>query len=147
MTPLTLADARKIVESALAGGRTSSDRHIAVAVCDAGGHPLALDREETAAPLLAHIAQAKAFTCVVYGKATQTVAEWAEGSPFWFHGVSRVAQTQMGAPLIGSKGGVFVRDQDGNALGAVGIAGEAGHRDESLACEAIEAAGFVADAG
>ena len=147
MSPPTLANARRIIDTALAGERTAPDRHIAVAVVDAGGHPLALDREETAAPLLAHIAQAKAFTCVAYGKPTRTVAEWAEGSPFWFHGVARVAQTTMGAPLIGSKGGVTIRDGDGNVLGAVGVAGEAGERDESLCIEAIQAAGFVADAG
>ncbi len=147
MRRLTLSDARAIIRGALAGERTSTERPIAVAVCDAGGHPLALEREEMAAPLLAHIAQAKAFTCVVYGKTTKTVAEWAKEMPFWFQGVSRVAQSEMGAPLIGSHGGVFIRDADGNVLGAVGVAGETGIRDEELACLGAEAAGFVADAG
>ncbi|MDH3740506.1 MAG: heme-binding protein [Hyphomicrobiales bacterium] len=147
MADLTLKTAQIIIESALAGGRTGPQRRIAIAVCDAGGHPLALGREEEAAPLLAHIAQAKAFTCIAYGKSTDAVREWAEETPIWFHGVARVAEQRMGLPLIGSKGGVYIRDGDGRALGAVGVAGEAGEQDEKLAVTGIEAAGFVADAG
>lgn len=147
MHALTLNAAQNIVSSALTGGRTGPERHIAVAVCDAGGHPLALGREEDAAPLLAHIAQAKAFTCIAYGKSTDAVREWAEATPIWFHGVARVAEQRMGLPLIGSKGGVYVRDKDGQVLGAVGVAGEAGEQDEKLAIAGIEAAGFSADAG
>lgn len=147
MTALTLKSAQTIIDAALAGGRTGPERRIAVAVCDAGGHPLALGREEEAAPLLAHIAQAKAFTCIAYGKSTDAVREWAEETPIWFHGVARVAEHRMGLPLIGSKGGVYIRDGEGRMLGAVGVAGEAGEQDEKLAVTGIEAAGFVADAG
>ena len=147
MSTLTLKTAQTIVTAALAAGRTGPERRIAVAVCDAGGHPLALGREEEAAPLLAHIAQAKAFTCIAYGKSTDAVREWAEETPIWFHGVARVAEHRMGLPLIGSKGGVYVRNNDGRVLGAVGVAGEAGKQDEKLAVTGIEAAGFVADAG
>ncbi len=141
---LTLKNAQTIIDAALTGGRTGPDRRIAAAVCDAGGHPLAMGREEEAPPLLAHIAQAKAFTCIAYGKSTDNVREWAEETPIWFHGVARVAEQQMGLPLIGSKGGVYIRDGAGKVIGAVGIAGEAGEQDEKLACMGIEAAGFVA---
>ena len=92
MTQLTLESAQRIIDAALAGGRTGPERRIAVAVCDAGGHPLALGREQDAAPLLAHIAQAKAFTCIAYGKSTDEVRQWAEETPIWFHGVARVAE-------------------------------------------------------
>ncbi len=147
MAQLTLKAAQTIIDAALGGQRTGPDRRIAVAVCDPGGHPLALGREEDAPPLLAHIAQAKAFTCTAYGKSTDLVRQWAEDTPIWFHGVARVAEQRMGLPLIGSKGGVFVKDADGKVLGAVGVAGEAGERDEALACLGIEAAGFMPDAG
>ena len=89
---LILELAQQIITNALAGERTSSDRHIAVAVCDAGAHPLALAREEKAVPLLAHIAQARAFTCVAYGKPTDLVRDCAEATPAWFEGVTNVAQ-------------------------------------------------------
>jgi len=144
---LTLAKAQEIITGALSGERTDVNRKIAVAVCNAGAHPLALAREETAPPLLAHIAQAKAFTCMAYGKPTKSIAEWADDAPTWFQGISHVAQASMGQALAGSLGGVIIRDSDGHAIGAVGVAGEAGLTDEALAIRGITAAGFSADAG
>jgi len=144
---LTLEMARRIAETAIAGPRSSDDRVIAVAVVDRGGHPLAMLREDIAPPLLAHIAEAKAKSCVVYGKPTRAIMEWADDTPNWFHGVSRVSQDRMGLPLIASKGGVIIRDHDGVLLGAVGVAGEAGDMDEALALQGIEAVGLVGQAG
>ncbi|MGI9405554.1 MAG: heme-binding protein, partial [Hyphomicrobiaceae bacterium] len=46
MQTLTLEAAQTIINAALASGRTAPDRRIAVAVCDAGGHPVALVRED-----------------------------------------------------------------------------------------------------
>ncbi len=106
-----------------------------------------LARDYGAVSLLAHITQAKAFTCIAYGKPCKTIADMAEGGPIWFHGISRVAQTEMGSPLTGSKGGVLIRAATGEALGALGVAGEAGETDEALAVRGIEGAGAVADAG
>ena len=91
---------------------------------------------------MAHIASAKAFTCVVYGKSTTELATVADDYPIWFNGISRVAQTSMGLPLIGSKGGIAFRDGDGRVLGAVGVAGETGDRDDALALLGITAVGF-----
>ncbi len=147
MSNLSLEQAQVIIREALAGERSSGQRRVAVAVCDAGGHPIAFARENGAAPLLAHIAQTKAFTCIAYGKPSWTIAEMAEEFPIWFHGVSRVAQNSMGSGLTGSRGGVFARNADGTVIGAVGVAGEAGETDEAMAVRGIEAAGFKADAG
>ena len=139
---LTLAQAQMIITAALAAPRSQPRRAIAVAVCDAGGHPLALAREADAPPLLAHIAMAKASTVVVYGKPTAELAKIADDYPVWFGGISRVAQSALGAPLIGSKGGRPIRDAAGQLLGAIGIAGETGDMDDALADTGIAAAGF-----
>lgn len=144
MNTISLAVARRIIDAALTGERSATERRIAVAVCDVGAHPVALAREDGAAPLLAHIAQAKAFTCVAYGKPTDLVHDWAEETPIWFQGVTNVAQEKMGMPMIGSRGGVIIQDRAGNLLGAVGVAGEAGEQDEALACLGIESVGLVA---
>ena len=95
----SLEIAEQIIKATLAGERTSSERHIAVAVCD------------------------------------------AEASPVWFEGVTNVAQQTMGLPLIGSKGGVIIKHNEGHIIGAVG---EAGEQDEKLACLGIECLGLVA---
>ena len=140
---LTLERAQQIVAAALAAERPDPRRPIAVAVCDSGGHPIALAREADAPPLLAHIATAKAFTCIVYGRDTTPLAAVAEEYPTWFESISRVAASRMGTPLVGSKGGIAFRDGEGHVLGAVGVAGETGERDDALARAGIAAAGFA----
>jgi uncharacterized protein GlcG (DUF336 family) len=70
--------------------------------------------------------------------------EWANDTPTWFEGVSRVSQSRMGLPLIGSEGGVLILDRAGNRIGAVGVAGEQGATDRALAVRGIEAAGLTA---
>jgi uncharacterized protein GlcG (DUF336 family) len=144
MTGLTLEIAQRIVAAALGGPRTSPGRFIAVAVCDAGGHPLALAREERAAPLRAHIAQMKAFTCIAVGQPSAVVAEDAQGYETWFDSISTVAEMRMGGPLIATAGGVLIQDAGGAVLGAVGVAGEASSQDELLAVTGIEAVGLTA---
>ncbi len=147
MKAVTLTQARVILTQAMAAPRSGPERRVAIAVVDAGGHLLALEREEDAPALLAHIAQAKAQTCISYGKPTKTMMTLAEEFPTWFDGISRVSMDRMGLPLIATKGGVFMRDPAGNTVGAVGVAGEAGDYDEALAIAGILAAGFVPDAG
>jgi uncharacterized protein GlcG (DUF336 family) len=142
---LTLAMAQAIIAGALAGPRTAPDKPVAVAVCDSGGHPLALAREDGAPPLLAHIAQAKAFTCVAYGRTPTALEPVAAEWPIWFEGISKVATQRMGSPLIASKGAQVIRDAAGCVLGAVGIAGETGARDDELARLGLDAAGFTPD--
>ncbi len=144
---LTREIAQKIIEAALAAPRSVPRRPVSVAVCDAGGHPLALGREEDAPPLLAHISMAKAFTCAAYGKPSKLVMEWADASPNWFQGIGHVAAQSMGSPLTGSLGGVIIRDAGGSLIGAIGVAGEAGPIDQSIAVAGIEAAGLFAETG
>ncbi len=50
MMTLTCEKARAIVDQALSGPRSDTSRQIAVAVVDAGGHPLSLTREADALP-------------------------------------------------------------------------------------------------
>jgi len=143
MATLSLEQAQRMIAAALAGERSSPARKISVAVCDAGGHPLALAREEGAAPLSAHIAQAKAFTCIAFGKTPGSLAAAGAEHEIWHAGISRIAAAKMGSPLAGSEGGLFVKTGDGQVLGAIGIAGERGDKDHSLAVLAIEAAGLT----
>ena len=104
---------------------------------------LALQREEDAPPLLAHIAMAKASTVVVYGRPTTELGAVADEYPVWFGGIRSVAQSAMGMPLIGSKGGRPIRDESGQLLGAIGIAGETGDQDDVLGKLGVETAGFT----
>ena len=44
-------------------------------------------------------------------------------------------------------GGVLIRDNDGNLLGAVGVSGDTSDNDEAAALAGIAAAGLVAETG
>ena len=71
-----------MIAGPLAAEHSSPERRIAVAICNADVHPLALAREHQAPPLLAHIAQARAFTCVACGTPTDLVRDRTEAGEF-----------------------------------------------------------------
>lgn len=145
MPKLTAGKALRIMNTVLKAPRQSIDRPVAVAICDSGGHLIGMLREEGAPPLLGHIAHAKAFTCVAYGKTPGALAELGDAHPLWFQGISAIAQSKMGAPLAGSQGGVFIKDGRGQTIGAIGVAGETGEQDVALATLGVEAAKFKAE--
>ncbi len=147
MTALTTQQARAIVDAVLAGPRTDPARRIACAVVDAGGHLLAMAREEEAGPLFGEICQMKAFTCIAVARPTKTLRADAQGHERWLDGIRHVALARMGGALIADEGGDLIHDGEGRVLGAVGVSGEAGYHDEHLAVMAIGAIGLVADAG
>ncbi|HEX3970922.1 MAG TPA: heme-binding protein, partial [Stellaceae bacterium] len=61
MTPLTLAQASIIVDKALEHGRAAKFKPLTVVVLDAGGHRVALKREDGSSILRPQIAEGKAW--------------------------------------------------------------------------------------
>jgi uncharacterized protein GlcG (DUF336 family) len=51
-----------------------------------------------------------------------------------------------GERLFAEGGGVLIRDDDGDVIGAVGVTGDTEERDEELAIHGIHAAGLKIDA-
>jgi uncharacterized protein GlcG (DUF336 family) len=47
--------------------------------------------------------------------------------------------------LFAEAGGLLIRDADGEVIGAVGVTGDTGERDEELAAHGIHAAGLKTD--
>jgi uncharacterized protein GlcG (DUF336 family) len=136
-----LETARRIVDGALQKARQDDLQPLAVAVLDAGGHLLAFAREDGAGIIRPDIAIGKAWGALGMGTGTRGLKE--KGPEF----LAALASMAGGGKVVPSPGGVIVRDADGAALGAVGISGDTGDRDEACAIHAIEAAGLVADPG
>ena len=145
MSELTLEKARAIIDHAFTGPRVHASILLAAAVVDQQGYSLVLTREPGAPPLLLDIAESKAKSCVVIGMPTRAIMDLAQKKPTWFESASRVAQSRVGTPLWGALGGVIIRDEDGNLLGAAAVAGDTGAGDEAHAKAAIESVGLVAD--
>ncbi|AIZ32285.1 heme-binding protein [Pseudomonas sp. K1(2024)] len=143
MTALTLNVANTLVHAALCAGRRIDAAPLTVAVLDAGGHLLALQREDGASLLRPQLATAKAWGAVALGKGSRLLALDAQQRPAFFAALNGLGD----GAVVPAPGGVLIRDQAGTVLGALGISGDTSDVDEQCAISAIESLGLRADAG
>lgn len=143
MNRLTLAIADRLVDEALSEGARQGFAPLCVAVLDAGGHLLALKRDERASLLRPQIANGKASSVLNMGFGGRELARRAALMPAFFSALSDLA----GGNMLPVPGGVLIRNQAGEILGAVGISGDTSDNDEKCALAAISAAGLTADTG
>jgi uncharacterized protein GlcG (DUF336 family) len=139
MTGLTLSKAQTVIAAALEHARAGELKPLAIVVLDAGGHLVAMAREDGATFFRADIAKAKAYGALGMGADTAVIAERAKGNPTFFGGVV----TTVGGDLVFSPGGVLVR-MGGVVVGAVGVSGDTGEADAAAAMAGIAAAGLGA---
>src|ERR1700736_1872294 len=67
----------------------------------------------------------------------------AAGNPAFIQALS----VAWGGRIVPVPGGVLIRDQSGEIVGAVGISGDTSENDETCAVYGIECAGLTADTG
>ena len=142
MSPLTLAQANKIVEVALAKAREMKIKPLAVAVLDQSGHVKSLQREDGASMFRFDVATGKAWAAVGMGASSRALAGRAKDNPNFFITLAATA----GGKFLPQIGGVLIRDASGAILGAAGASGGTGEEDEAVCAFGIEQAGLVADA-
>lgn len=135
---VSLSQARQIVAGALAAGRAASYKPLTVTVLDAGGHVVAVEREDGASNKRFEIAHAKAHGAVALGMGSRALMARAEQQPYFI-----AAVTQTVGALVPVPGGVLVKDADGTLLGAVGVTGDTSDHDELAALAGIAEAGLV----
>lgn len=143
MTKLSLAQASKIVDAALATGRRQNFAPLTVAVLDAGGHLVAFKREDRSSLLRPEIAIGKAWGVLGMGFGGRELERRAKAVPAFFGALANLAEGRM----VPVPGGVIVRDEAGETLGAVGISGDTSVNDELCAVDGIKVAGLVPDTG
>lgn len=143
MTTLQLTQANTIAGAALAEARRLQLAPLAVAVLDAGGHLVAYQREDGAGIVRFDIAYGKAWGSLGMGFGTRELADRANKSPTFVTILASVSQGRM----VPSPGGVLILDAQGTVIGAVGISGDVGDKDEACALAGIAAAGLRAAPG
>lgn len=143
MSTLNLQIATTISNRALAAGREISAAPLTVAVLDAGGHLISLQREDGASLLRPQIAIGKAWGALALGKGSRLIAADAQQRPAFIGAVNSLADGQ----LVPAPGGVLIRDERGEVIGAVGITGDTSDIDEQCAVSAVESVGLKPDAG
>lgn len=143
MTQLSLEIANRIIQGSLKKAAEVSAKPIAVVVLTAEGHLKALQRQDGASMFRTDVAIGKAWGAVAMGESSRGLAKKAKENPAFVQALSVAAAGR----LLPNPGGVLIRDDRGEILGAVGISGDSGANDEAFAISGIEAAGLKADAG
>jgi uncharacterized protein GlcG (DUF336 family) len=124
---LTLDDARRMAAAAEAeAGR--SGWNVSIAICDAGGHALWLQRMDGAPLMSAQIAPEKARACVLSGKPSKVYEDMVNQG--------RIAALSM--PVVPLEGGEPIYF-DGSVIGAVGVSGVQAGQDAQVARAGVAA--------
>lgn len=137
---LSLAQANAILAAALAAARADGLPPVAVAVLDAAGHPVALQREDGASMLRVDVAIGKAYAAAGMGVSSRVLHGRAQDNPVFFNALASNSQGRF----IPQTGAVAIRRADGALIGAVGASGGTGAQDEAICAAGVLAAGLVA---
>jgi len=126
---LEAADVKRIAAAAEAHA-TANNWAVSIAIVDAGGHLLWLQRLDGAAPISAQIAPAKASTSALGRRESKVYEEM----------INQGRQSFLSAPGISAmlEGGVPIL-VDGQCLGAVGVSGVKSAEDAAIARAGIAA--------
>lgn len=124
---LTLDDVKHIAAAAESEAR-ACDWAVSIAVCDAGGHPLWLQRMDGAPLMSAAVAPEKARTSVLSGRPSKAFEDMVNNG--------RIAALAM--PVVPLEGGepIIV---DGLVIGAVGVSGVKAGEDAQVARAGVAA--------
>ena len=138
---ITLQQAQTIISQSFAKGREMGFKPLSVVVLDAGGHCKAFEREDGAAPGRFGIAQGKAYGSVMLGLAGTAQMARAEQQAYFMAAINGV----YGGQVVPVPGGVLVRDDSGDIIGAVGVTGDTSDNDVVAAVAGITAAGLASE--
>ena len=124
---LTLDDVKRIAAAAEKEAR-ANDCTVTIAICDAGGHPLWLQRMDGAPVMSAEVAPQKARTCVMTGRPSKVYEDMVN--------TGRYAALSM--PIVPLEGGEPIVIE-GRIIGAVGVSGAKAVEDAQIARAGIDA--------
>ncbi len=140
---VTLEAASRIVDQALAKGRTMQLRPLAVAVLDPRGCLKAYKAEDGASLMRFDIAFGKAWGALGMGFGNRELQRRAEAYNMFFNSLQVMSEGR----IVPVPGGVLIRNDAGALVGSVGISGDNSDNDEICAVHGIAAAGLKADTG
>lgn len=140
MSHITLDQANKVIEGALAKANELGLKPLGVAVLDAGGHLIAFQRQDGASTGRLQLATGKAAGALFLGLSSRKVGDMAAERPAFVASLGPIAP----AGVVPAAGGVIVVDEAGLTIGAVGISGDLSDKDELCTLAGIEAAGLRA---
>lgn len=143
LSSVTLDAALRIAQATLVKGRQAGMLPLAVAVLDPRGTVKAFLAEEGTSLYRFEIARGKALGALGMGFGGQELEKRYGHVPGFIQAVQGLSEGN----LVPVRGGVLVRDAQGQLLGAVGVSGETSAHDEIAAVAGIESVGLTPDCG
>lgn len=129
---LELSDVKRIAAAAEAEA-LANHWAVAIAIVDAGGHPLWLQRLDGCAPMSAYIAPSKARSAALGRRESKNFEEMINKGRTAFLSVPQLdGLMEGGVPIM----------KDGQCLGAVGVSGVQSAQDAQVARAGIAALGL-----
>lgn len=135
---ITQAQAQTIIRETFAKGAELGLKPLSVVVLDAGGHPIAFERQDGASPGRFEIARGKAYGAVMTGMPGSALKARAEEQAYFVAALNGA----FGGKVVPVPGGILVKDGD-RVIGAVGVTGDTSDNDATAGLAGIEAAGLA----
>ena len=135
---LGLKEASIIVDEALSLAREHDMQPMTIMVLDAGGHQIAMKREDGSGIIRVEVARAKAYGALGMGNSRRDLGDHVADRPLFGNSLSMIS----GGRFATVPGGVLICDDAGLIIGAVGVTGDTSLRDEFAAIGGIKAAGL-----
>jgi uncharacterized protein GlcG (DUF336 family) len=142
MTMVKLEQSNRIIEAIFSRGRELGCRPLSVVVVEPGAKVKAFQKEDGSAMMRFEMAYGKAYAALALGRSSSLVRIRTEERPLFMQYLIRASREQ----IFPEGGGMLIRDNDGEVIGAVGVTGDTQERDEELAAHGIRAAGLKTDA-
>jgi uncharacterized protein GlcG (DUF336 family) len=133
--------ANRIIEAIFSRGRELGCRPLSVIVVEPGAKVKAFQKEDGSAMMRFEMAYGKAYAALALGRSSSLVRVRTEERPVFMQYLIRASGDQ----IFPEGGGMLIRDNDGEIIGAVGVTGDTQERDEELAGHGIRAAGLKTD--
>lgn len=136
MPQLSLAQARAVIDGALAAARQHNFKPMGVVVVDAAAQVVASARDDGATALRLDIALGKAAAAVGMGASSRVLTQRAKDLPAFFNALASASQQKF----IAQTGAVLITDASGAVIGAAGASGGTGDEDEQIVIAGIASA-------
>ena len=141
MTIITLAQAERIIDAIFERGSALNCRPLSAIVVEPGCKVKAFKKEDGSSMIRFEMAYGKAYAALSLGRSSKLVRERAMERPIFM----RYLTAASGEQIFPEGGGMLIRDDNGDVIGAIGVTGDTEDRDEELAVHGIHAAGLKTD--
>ena len=135
--------ATMIIDKAITIARELNLNPIMVVILDERGAIKACMGEDGISPIRFKIAFGKANGAYQMGMGSRALYNRAEQQAYFINSVNNIANGE----LIPVPGGVLIKNQENELIGAIGISGDSSDNDEIAAVDAIKSNGLIPETG